>query len=35
MTKAPRGIVTHPMLLLQNEIIGELLKQGPRARYLR
>ena len=33
--KAPLGFVTCPMLMLQNEIIGESLKQGPSARYLR
>ncbi len=33
--KAPLGCVTRPMLMLQNEIIDESLKQGPSARYLR
>ncbi len=33
--KGPLGFVTRPMLLLQNEIIGESLKQGPSARYVR
>ena len=33
--KGPLGFVTRPMLLLQNEISGESLKQGPSARYLR
>ena len=33
--KGPLGFVTRPMLMLQNEIIGESLKQGPNARYLR
>ena len=33
--KAPLIFVIHPMLLLQNEINGESLKQGPSARYLR
>ena len=32
--KGPLGFVTWPMLMLQNEIIGESLKQGPNARYL-
>ena len=32
--KGPLGFVTHPMLLLQTEIFGELLKQGPSTRYL-
>ena len=33
--KGPLGFVTRPMLMLQNEILGESLKQGPNARYLR
>ena len=33
--KGPLGFVTRPMLMLQNEIIGESLKLGPSARYLR
>jgi len=33
--KGPLGFVTRPVLMLQNEIIGESLKQGPSARYLR
>ncbi len=33
--KGPLGFVTRPMLMLQNDIIGESLKQGPSAGYLR
>ena len=33
--KGPLEFVTCPVLLLQNEFISELLKQGPSARYLR
>ncbi len=33
--KGPLGFVNRPMLLLQNEIIGKSLKQGPSAKYLR
>ncbi len=33
--RGPLGFVTRPMLLLQKEIIGELLNQGPSAEYLR
>ena len=33
--KGPLGFVICPMLMLQNEIISALLKQGPSTRYLR
>ena len=33
--RGPSGFVSRPLLMLQNEIMGETLKQCPSARYLR